>query len=377
MILYGSRNDFEKALVKALSRYIGYTAAAYNIDRIFSVLKYFSNIPSAYGSEIISFLKSEHNDTDTNSKKEPSDEYLAETLNFSIEMHLIELVSDKKAQAKRYAPTQMGRSVMGAQMIADDSFYQFYRTKITLLADADAITPVLNFFQQKTAVQDVLSQYQQFHDKLRKQRLAWLRAAFSEKRLFFRIAERLPWLKKATNINEDLKIEQISINTARHHVTPRKQWLTQLGLIDKSGITTLGTDVLSSLIRNQTYFWLGPVEGVQDALGILEENQKRGPFEDTILLPRNHTHPSANAVDSLVDATAEIMRRGYEGAKLVYAPQASLELPIEYIAYRSYIDKTTYNWRDVFDILFKRHRSSLQRLSARKGPVGFYKAREQ
>ena len=69
------------------------------------------------------------------------------------------------------------------------------------------------------------------------------------------------------------------------------------------------------------------------------------------------------------------MKEAYEKAKLVYAPQASLQIPIEYINFRSYRDRTSYNWRSVLDELFKRKRESLVRFSARKGQVGFYKAK--
>lgn len=379
MIPYGSRKDFERWLVNALSRYIGYTTAAYDIDRIFSVLEYFRGRPSGYGNEIVLYLKEQRGETSLKSEKPVTDEYVAEALNFSVAMQLIELVSDRHVRVKRYAPTQKGRSVMGAQLIEDDGFFQFFRTRVVLTADADAILPVLTLSRKTIPARSEFSEYRGFHESLRKRRLAWLRQAFPEARLFDRIAEQLPWLKKKASFIGEFEIERLSMNTARHHVSPRKQWLAQLGLVDELGgnVTVLGTNVLNSLVNDDQYFWVGPPEGVQDGLRIAKERQMGGPHEDEILLSQTHERPTSRAIDEVVEATAGVMMRGYEGAKLAYAPQAPLELPIEYIAYRSYVDKSQYNWHEVLELLFKRYRPSLERLSARRGPVGFYKAKER
>ena len=69
------------------------------------------------------------------------------------------------------------------------------------------------------------------------------------------------------------------------------------------------------------------------------------------------------------------MSTAYSRAKWVYAPQASLQLPIEFIAYRSYVDGMDYRWEEVLNILFRRYRSTFERLSARRGPIGFYKVK--
>ena len=378
MIASDSREKLESCLVKALSRHIGYTSGAFDIDRIYSILHLFDAKPSVYESEVVDVLKNQSNcgNSESSYASDNSVGYLAEIINFATSMQLIEVVTSRSARIRRYAPTQTGRSVMGILEVDDKKFYHFFRTKITLMADADALMPILYFSQQESSSSDLIEKYRDFQNNLRIRRFQWLKQAFPEPRLLERITDILPWLERSNPPNVGTTVQTLTNNTARHHVGPRKSWLAQLGLVDTEGkLTQFGFDVKSAFFPNNKYFWLGPPERVQDALRISVLNQKVGPFEDSLSFVEPSNEPHLNAeIDILIEKTIEIMIAAYDKAKLVYAPQASLQIPIEYIKYRSYVEKVAYNWQDVLEKLFRRNRDLVVRYSARKGLVGFYKA---
>ena len=106
---------------------------------------------------------------------------------------------------------------------------------------------------------------------------------------------------------------------------------------------------------------------------IAKAKQIDAPSADTFRIGGQDAEPTPGQIRDLVDNTFEVMSAGYHAAKLVHAPQATLELPIEFIDYRSCVDGKSYNWRDILDEVFKEYRSEVQRLSARVGDIGFYK----
>ena len=345
MTLQGPRAEFERALGRSLSRYIGYTSAAYDLDRIFGILSEFVTKPSAYEMEIVHSLQLGTAGGNGSQSGDLTDNYLAEIIHFATSLNLIEVVSDRNAKIKRYAPTQTGRAMMGAEALGDSGFYHFYRTKVVLKADADAMIPVLIFSNQSMTAECRHTEYQRFQQLLRERRWRWLQIAFPEKRLQERILEYLAWAKKRVKPEVSLVIEQLSVNTARHHVTPRSRWLVQLGLTESAEgmITPWGRAVLRALVGDDEYFWLGPPAGVQEYLRIPADCRKGGAREDDVQFVKRANPPSEAAADHLISSTAEMMTKAYNAARLVYAPQAPLELPIEYIAYRSYRDQLSYS----------------------------------
>ena len=372
-----SRRDYERALVRALSRHIGYTTAAYDLDRIFGVLDLFGDIASAYEIEVVTFLQAATKQSSAGVGRIPQQRYIVEATNFATALRLLEIVSPPAARIRRYAPTQTGRAVMGVQSLEEPRFYRFYRTKLVLSADADAIAPILLLSGSGTPVKDILVAYTDFFRNLRSRRLVWLDSAFPEPRLLERLITQLPWVTKRRHLSEAPQPEKFSLNTARHQLTPRKRWLVRLGLTEEPNghITSFGRDVLTALTPTGEFFWLGPGHQVQTGLRIRPDRQHPGPFEDTLTFSSDLRAPSESDVGALVEATADVMARGYATAKLVYSPQAPLILPIEYIAYRSYADGLDYSWQQVLDLLFRRYRSTFDRFSARRGPIGFYRVR--
>lgn len=382
MIYGGSRKELEACLIKALSRHIGYTTGAYKLDRTFGILNLFHDKPSVYESEIIELLK-ENDDLKSSNKRNEyltesvdENEYLTEVIKIASSMQLIEVVTDRSVRIKRYAPTQTGRAVLGSQQVSDNDFLNFFLTKIVLMADADALVPILIHSRDKISNKRLFKEYKNFQNTLRSRRFNWLKRAFPEPHLLKIIAENITWLQSRLS-PEIYKVLEISETTARHHVSPRKEWLRFLNLVDhEKNLTKFGNDVVSAFLIDNEYFWLGPREGVQDELRIPHSARIPHPVEDKLEFSKpNCASPSKDEIDLLIDKTSATMKEAYEKAKLVYAPQASLQIPIEYINFRSYMDRIPYSWQSVLEELFKRNRESLVRFSARKGQVGFYKAK--
>lgn len=375
MTITRNRVEVEADLAHALSRHIGYTSAAYDLERIVSVLEAFEGNPSVYEPEIT--LKLKINADEKAPERGASSRYLSEVVNFAVSMGIIESVSAKGSQISKYAPTMRGRALMASKSLEDQEFYRFFLTKTVLLSDADSIFCLLSYYSSPSASSQKLTDYyKSFHDELRETRLDWLVNAFPVPVLLRRIADQISWLKPSRESRCGYGIDTMAAKTARHHSTPRKGWISHLGMYDGGlgQLTDLGSSIQGSLMMDEKYFWLGPNSEAQDNLKIDVEHQRKGPYVDTFDFADDSKTPSDNNVIVLADDTAEIMHSGFAAAKLIHAPQAPLELPIEYIKYRRYVEKVAYDWRTVLNYVFKQNRESLQRLSARVGEIGFYKS---
>ena len=262
----------------------------------------------------------------------------------------------------------------GAKATGDDGFFRYFLTKSILLADADALFPVMEFFQTESSA-PVSVFYLEFQNSLRGRRSKWLLRAFSQPLLYSRVTDNISWLSARQRGSVDPRIETISEKTAKHHATPRVGWLQRLGILDSQAnrLTEFGEATRAALLTNKEYFWLGPASTTQEELGIEKENRAGGPFEDTYDLASGGPTPKEEEMNVLVRDTAQVMKRGYPAAKLVHAAQATLSLPIEYIRYRSFVDRRFYDWDRILVRLFSQHRSKFERLTAKRGQVGFYK----
>jgi hypothetical protein len=369
------RDELEADLARSLSRYIGYTTGAYSLSRIVSTLEPFADAPSAYTTEVVDFLQSTVSSDEVDHKQAPSSEYLEEVVNFATAMGLLESVSDRHVRLRRLAPTQLGRSLLGVSVLQEEEFFQYFLTKVVLMADADALVQVLLSVELGLSGDELKTFYVESQMNLRERRLQWLSSAFPERTLLERIAGRIGWLKSDKANPHSFRVAPLTLNSARHHVTPRLGWLRQLGMVDSSNssLSSFGRDVRYALTNGSEYFWLGPPEGTEDGLHISKVAQVGGPYEDNLNFQKGLLPPSAAQIGDLVNDTAEIMRRAYRGAKLIFAPQASLQVPIQYVNFRSYRDGVKFDWTDIMDGVFKQHRSTLKRLSAVKGKIGFYK----
>lgn len=367
MIAGLTRPDLERLLARAMSRHIGYTAGAYNLGRILSVLYAFEDKPSAYGHDLLAFLREKGAD-------QQSEDYLREVPVFATAFGLLEQTSGRNTQLQKYSPTALGRAVAAARKVAPDEFSQDLLRKVVFLADSDSLIGTLSYYSQNRET-GVGEYYVGFVKSMRENRLAWLRNAIPEKILRERIEQNLPWLKVPKKRTLQPQVDVPSANTARHHTQPRKGWAKDLGFLEKdeNSLTSLGGAVLKTFMPSGSYFWLGPPAGTQKALGISEKLRAPGPYEDTFLLGAELSEASDAENRDLMEDVSELMKEAYPYSRLIHAPQASLILPFEYIRYRSRIDGRAYDSSKIFKLLFREKRDKFDRLSALRGSVGFYR----
>jgi hypothetical protein len=370
----GSRAVAETSLAKALSRSIGYTTAAYNLDRIVKALDILQDKASVYKEEMVFALNSGEDTRVTLGKN--TDGYTSETPNFTSAMGLIETVSAREARLHRYAATELGRSLLGAKACGDIPFYRYFLSRVVMLADADFLVPILAYHQNKIA-QPLPDWFATYQGDLREQRWEWLRKAMPEPLLLQRVAAQISWLAAPKSRVATFQPEFPTLNTARHHALPRRGWLEDLGLLDPSGraLTRFGADALASLTPGQRYFWLGPGERVQDDLRIPLDVQAPGPFEDGFNFLTTPAAPADKDQAALVADLADVMIAAFDSARLVHARQAPLRLAVEYVAFRAYRDRVAYRWEDALNALFTVYRGRIERLSAHTGQMGFYRLR--
>lgn len=373
MSIVADRPTMEAALVRALSRHIGHTTGAYDLDRILSVLDFFRDRSSAYKEEILAYLR----DQASEDEKTITEEYLSEVLTFARSFGVIELISGKEVRLQKYSCPELGRSILAAKDIGNDNFFRFFKARTVFLADSDSLVAVLSYFDENRT-ESLQEYYVQFFLEVRKARYDWLRRAFPEPMLLTRITDRLTWLSGAKKgVATQPKIDAFTLNTARHHSTPRKGWLSSFEMLDSrvGALTEFGRRALQSLIGANGYFWLAPPRGMQELLRISPPLITDGPFEDEFAFVAELAEPGPKDVEALIPDVAEVMIQGYPSAKLIHASQASVQLPIEYTIYRSYTDGMAYDALQVLDAVFHRYRDQIDRLSAFKGKIGFYRVK--
>jgi hypothetical protein len=365
-----SREDSEKALGRALSRHIGYTSGAYHLNRIFSVLDQFKDRTSAYKQELVSSMIA--TSADERGRDEISEDYAGEILNFAVAIGLLDSVSGRHANLTRFAATETGRSILGVSTLGQPDFLRFYRAQIILRADADFLVPILLYYDNDRD-DDLLSHFAMFIAELRHARLAWLIKNFPEPVLLERVVEHIGWIKRGRGPAGRFLPAELKPDTVRHHATPRQGWVEELGMIDrkKKNLTSFGKDILTFLAPASKYFWLAPPSDVLDSMGVTDRPE--GLPEDRMKFSVSVSSPTEVEIARLCEDVRRVMLTGYTSAKLIHAAQASLQLPIEYIAYRSYRDRKNYDWERVIDTVFQANRESLQRYSAHKGKIGFYR----
>ncbi|SMF63544.1 hypothetical protein [Allosphingosinicella indica] len=371
--MIGNRTENEDALARALSRHIGYTTAAYDLDRILSVLEVFHDRPSAVKEEIIAFLRSSQ--SEGGNQSDLTDDYLAEIISFARAMRIVQQTSGREARLQRFSPTELGRSLLSSRRIDNPEFSSFFAARIAFLADADSLVALLMHYRDSGDI-NLFDYYVTFFQQLRNERERWLQGAFPEAILQDRISSKLSWISPAKARGQAHKVEVFTRNTARHHATPRRGWLQSFGMVDDAGrLTAFGSDALGALLPGNNYFWLGPPRGIQEALHVRPDYVIGGPFEDEFNFSVATDEATSDQITALAPDVAKIMVAAYPFARLIHASQASLELPLEYIKFRSYRDKVHYDELLTVDEVFRSYRDQFDRLSALKGKVGFYRVR--
>lgn len=374
MISFTNRSYAETYLANALSRHVGYTTAAYELSRIFSVVDFFNNKASAINEEIKSYLLNKYD-----ASSALTEGYISEVINFTTSFGLVEIVGHKGQRFQSYTLTQQGRAFLAIRHLGISELQNFTASKIILLSDADFALPILSYFKNQYQ-NNIKNYFIDFITNLYKLRFNWLLNAFTEKILFQRIVDKITWLKQDIYSTNGYIIQKFTDNTARHHVTPRIGWLSELNWVnkDEKTLTPFGEYIYHSLLPNHFYFWLAPPYEVLKKLGINLEQIPESASEDNFLKAFNSLYtPDESQYMKIVDDVAKIMSDGFEYAKLVYSRQATLLLPIMYIEYRIFKDKLSYDWEYIMNILFSKYKNYFERLSAKVGRIGFFRLKKR
>ena len=368
------RASLEDNLSAALSRSIGYTTGAYDIDRIASVTSVFNQKPSVYEFELtrhlIALPAGQHHQIE--------DSYAAQILNFAVVLGLIYRVGEGPTQkVNRFALTPEGATVRAILAHEEDDLLRFVLLGLVLEADCDFYGLVLDILQENTgSVAELRLLFKDRYQKLRLDRIKWLESAFPNRVLRNRLMSKVPWIPSDWN-GPRTSLKAVSNSFARHHVTPRLGWARWFGHVGNVVDITEGGRELIKAIRgcSDEYLWLGPPKGTQEALRIPEHQQKGGPWSPSWnLLRPSRIETSEAAIKLIADDVSQFMETHYDFLRLINANQAPLASVLPYIYFTEH--KLGYSVEEnlVLDRIFA-NSPQFSLLSARHDRYGYYQRR--
>ena len=370
-----SRSDFETALATALSRHIGYTTGAYQVERIANIATMFHRKPSLYQYELVQHVK----DQSEGKQRQVREKYAAEIVNFANALGILRKAADGPTPgARRFALTPEGFTVRSALERGEETLLRFTLIGLVLESDCDAYGLLLDIlYGDPIAGAELHKAFRVRFEGLRSERLAWIDRAFPNRTLRNRIHEKMSWLPHQRRIRPQ------STDFGRHHVTPRLGWAQWFGhivperpystAVEDSPLTDQGVELLGALRRGTgRYTWLGPECGTQEALGISESLQRCGPCAPSwnLLRPTERRQSKAD-VGRIADDVAEFMSIHYSDLKLVHANQASIASVVPYLHLREYELGYAVERDKVLDRIFET-RSSFSYLSSRRHKYGYF-----
>ena len=370
-----SRSDFETDLAAALSRHIGYTTGAYQVDRIANIAAIFRRKPSLYQYELVQYLKDQSKVT----KRKVNEKYAAEIINFANALGILRKVADGPTPgARRFALTPDGFTIRSSLERDEETLLRFTLIGLVLESDCDTYGLLLDILYEQSITGVTLHKtFRARFEHLRNERLAWLNRAFPNPTLRNRIQEKMSW------IPHQRRIRPQSTDFARHHVTPRIGWAQWFGhvvperLASKAAEDSLLTDGGVELLRalrggSCRYSWLGPQRGTQEGLRIVKSLQLGGPCAPSwdLLRPTDRRQSQAD-IDRIGVDVADYMYTHYSDLKLVHANQASIASVVPYLHLREHQLGYSVDRDRVFDSIFE-GRSSFGYLSSRSHKYGYY-----
>ena len=358
-----------------MSRHIGYTTGAYQMDRIANIATIFHRKPSLYQYEVVQYLK----DQSEGSKRKVREKYAAEIINFANALGILRKAADGPTSgARRFALTPEGFTIRSALERDEETLLRFTLIGLVLESDCDTYGLLLDILDEHPIAGAALHKaFRARFEELRSERLAWLNRAFPNRTLRDRIHERMSW------IPHQRRIRPQSTDFGRHHVTPRLGWAQWFGHIapdrppsttaEDSLLTDQGVELLSALRRGSgRYSWLGPECGTQEALRIVKVLQRGGPCAPSwnLLRPTDRRQSKAD-VDRIAEDVADYMYVHYIDLKLVHANQASIASVVPYLHLREHQMGYAVETDRVLDRIFET-RSSFSYLSSRRHKYGYY-----
>ena len=367
------RSEYEFHLARSLSRHIGYTTGAIGIDRIAGITKNFERKPSIYQYELVQSLMNESD----GSERQLGEKYATGIVNFATALGIVYKAADGPTHgAKRFALTSEGRTVKSAFERNEDALLRYTLLGLVLEYDCDIYGLVLDIlYDEPISGPKLHALFKTRFESLREDRLTWLADAFPNRTIRDLIAAKTPWITS--------KIKPLSIDFARHHVTPRLGWAKRFGHIDAQWpsskkvdgrvLTDQGIELLRA-IRGQKvrYEWLGPNDGTQDALGVPKSKQREGPFGPSwnLLRPSNVSCTQSD-VDRLAEDVEEFTRSHYDDLKLVHANQVSIDSVLPFLHLREHEVGYSVERISILDRIAK-SRTGLNVLSSRQDRYGYF-----
>ena len=373
-MLESSRASLESDLSAALSRSIGYTTGAYDIDRIASVTSVFNQKPSVYEFELTRHLIA----LSTDQHHQIEDSYATQILNFAVGLGLIYRVGEGSTpKVNRFALHPAGATVRAALAHEEEGLLRYVLMGLVLQADCDFYGLILDILQEtNVSVAELRQLFKNRYQKLRLGRVKWLESAFPNSVLRNRIMSKIHWIQLDRS-GTTASLKEVSNSFARHHVTPRLGWARWFGHIrNLVDITEDGTELVKAIRESSNeYIWLGPQKGTLEGLRIPEREQRKGPWSPSWnLLRPPRIEASDTDVNLLVDNVSGFMDTHYEHLRLVNANQAPLASVLPYIYFTE--QKLGYSVEEnlVFDRIFTKF-PQFSILSARHNRYGYYQRR--
>ena len=364
------RDTCERELGKALSRHIGYTTGAFDLDRLVQIASYCAGRAAVFGVELINLLIERYKVTK---------HYASGILDFAVALGLLARV-DRTGRLGKFTLTNIGRTVTAAETLGLNGFRDFLLNYCILEADSDIYMLTLEAVGKGGAKRKrrLFDEFQSRTNELRHLRLDWLHEVLQHPQLVRRVAVHIEWLHVPDSyLGRSLSIETAGDDFARHHVSPRTGWGTRLGHLDEDGmLTSVGSRLLDT-IRDGTdqYFWIGPTQGCCNALRLPPESlpSPLGPTWD-LLRPRG---AAVAPPRSLITEVVAFMLEAYPTIRLAHSNQADLEAVVPFVYYCEREHGLRVERNRLFTTIFTEYREVFAPLSKRSIVLGHYQVRRR
>jgi hypothetical protein len=368
-----SRAAAETALVKALTRQIGYTTGAYSIERMAKLVTLFSDA-TAYQFELVRLLQTEPLDFSENL----SEKYATEILNFACSLGIFYRLPGTSAATHlaRYGLTDAGVALRAAAKF--QALRPLVLTDLILENDADAYILALHLLSKATADtknDELAAEFRSCVYGMRAKRLEWLIAAFPNKTLLHRFTDKISWIKRSTR--GGLDVEEPKQDFGRHHWGPRKSWAQELGHCSASNQISADGNALLSLFKlhEPATIWLAPSPQVLDYLRIKNSHLLEGPREPVIDLLLPIGSPSSPSPD-VVEQVACFLEESFIHIRLHHARQASTAAARYYLHLLEIQRGGRISWEETMRAINAQYASRFSFFSSRQGQLAYYQLRK-
>jgi hypothetical protein len=370
-----TRAQAEAEFTRALTRQIGYTAGAFNIQRMASIVEHFSDA-SAYQFELMGRLS-----PTSERSRELSAKYASDILSFATELGVISRIPSPAApHLSRYILTDAGIAIRAARAVAPE-LELLVLEHLILENDADAYLRVLRILRDSTDASgdQMAEQFRKQIIEAREARFAWLQKAFPNKTVLSRLikgSSHIHWLK-VDKLGRIL-VDHPKVDFGRHHFVPRKSWAEELGhyttgpkALTMSGLTFMTQG--GALGELKTH-WISPPAGCLSFLRIPAGGELLGPSAPTfdLLRPSALEEPPDEA---MIQSAAAFLRDAFPHIRLFHARQAPIA-PLKYFILQSELRlKRRFQSEKIVLAISKSFGEEFAFFSSRSGTLAYYQLR--